>query len=154
MPTISKAALRRLISHHGMICLLDTIERWVTPVVCVRLQRIRTRRILSGETTNRRRSADRSMRHKRWRRTAERYGTSNLLAREVASRDVIVNVVALGIIESRMVEHSCKPENIEALVPIKQAGTPQEVTYLVGFRPPRRPQLYFRSIDRSQGVMA
>jgi len=72
------------------------------------------------------------MRHGRWRRTAESYGTSNLLAREVASRDRIVNVFALGIIESRMVEQSCKPENIKALVPIKQAGMPQEVTYLVG----------------------
>jgi 3-oxoacyl-[acyl-carrier protein] reductase len=32
-----------------------------------------------------------------------------------------------------MVEQSCKPEKIEALVPMKRAGTPQEVAYLVGF---------------------
>jgi 3-oxoacyl-[acyl-carrier protein] reductase len=31
------------------------------------------------------------------------------------------------------VEQSCKPEKIEALVPMKRAGTPQEAAYLVGF---------------------
>jgi 3-oxoacyl-[acyl-carrier protein] reductase len=61
------------------------------------------------------------------------HGASKSLAREVASRGVTVNVVALGFIESRMVDRSCKPEKIEALVPMKRAGTPQEVAYLVGF---------------------
>lgn len=61
------------------------------------------------------------------------HGASKSLAREVASRGVTVNVVALGFIESRMVEQSCKPEKVEALVPMKRAGTPQEVAYLVGF---------------------
>jgi 3-oxoacyl-[acyl-carrier protein] reductase len=61
------------------------------------------------------------------------HGASKSLAREVASRGVTVNVVALGFIESRMVEKSCKPEKIEALVPMKRAGTPQEVAYLVRF---------------------
>jgi 3-oxoacyl-[acyl-carrier protein] reductase len=61
------------------------------------------------------------------------HGASKSLAREVASRGVTVNVMALGFIESRMVEQSCKPDNIEALVPMKRAGTPQEVAYLVEF---------------------
>lgn len=61
------------------------------------------------------------------------HGASKSLALEVASRGVTVNVVALGFIESRMVEQGCKPEKIEALVPMKRAGTPQEVAYLVGF---------------------
>ena len=61
------------------------------------------------------------------------HGASKSLAREVASRGVTVNVVALGFIESRMVEQSCKPDKIEALVPMKRAGTLQEVAYLVGF---------------------
>jgi 3-oxoacyl-[acyl-carrier protein] reductase len=52
---------------------------------------------------------------------------------EVASRGVTVNVVALGFIESRMVEEGCKPGKIESLVPMKRAGRPQEVAYLVGF---------------------
>jgi 3-oxoacyl-[acyl-carrier protein] reductase len=61
------------------------------------------------------------------------HGASKSLALEIASRGVTVNVVALGFIESRMVEQSCKPEKIEALVPMKRAGTPQEVADLVGF---------------------
>jgi 3-oxoacyl-[acyl-carrier protein] reductase len=61
------------------------------------------------------------------------HGASKSLALEVASRGVTVNVVALGFIESRMVEEGCKPGKIESLVPMKRAGTPQEVAYLVGF---------------------
>jgi 3-oxoacyl-[acyl-carrier protein] reductase len=61
------------------------------------------------------------------------HGASKSLALEVASRGVTVNVVALGFIESRMIEQGCKPEKIGALVPMKRAGTPQEVAYLVGF---------------------
>ncbi len=61
------------------------------------------------------------------------HGASKSLALEIASRGVTVNVVALGFIESRMVEEGCKPGKIEALVPMKRAGTPQEVAYLVGF---------------------
>ena len=61
------------------------------------------------------------------------HGASKSLALEIASRGVTVNVVALGFIESRMIEQGCKPDKIEALVPMKRAGTPQEVAYLVGF---------------------
>jgi 3-oxoacyl-[acyl-carrier protein] reductase len=61
------------------------------------------------------------------------HGASKSLALEVASRGVTVNVVALGFIESRMVEEGCKPGKIESLVPMKRAGRPQEVAYLVGF---------------------
>jgi NAD(P)-dependent dehydrogenase (short-subunit alcohol dehydrogenase family) len=61
------------------------------------------------------------------------HGASKSLAREVASRGVTVNVVAPGFIESRMMEQSCKPDKIEALVPMKRASTLREVTYLVGF---------------------
>ncbi len=60
-------------------------------------------------------------------------GASRSLALEVASRGVTVNVVAPGIIESPMRERAFTPEQIEALVPMKRAGTPQEVAYLVGF---------------------
>ncbi len=61
------------------------------------------------------------------------HGASKSLALEVASRGVTVNVVAPGIIETRMVEQTFKPEQIEALVPMKRAGTPEEVAHLVGF---------------------
>lgn len=61
------------------------------------------------------------------------HGASKSLALEVASRGVTVNVVAPGVIESPMVEQAFKPEQIEALVPMKRAGTPDEVAHLVGF---------------------
>lgn len=61
------------------------------------------------------------------------HGASKSLALEVASRGVTVNVVAPGIIESRMVEQTFKPEQIEALVPMKRAGMPEEVAHLVRF---------------------
>jgi 3-oxoacyl-[acyl-carrier protein] reductase len=61
------------------------------------------------------------------------HGASKSLALEVASRGVTVNVVAPGIIESRMAQESFKPEQIEALVPMKRSGTPQEVAQLVAF---------------------
>ncbi len=61
------------------------------------------------------------------------HGASKSLALEVASRGVTVNVVAPGIIESRMAEQTFKPDKIEALVPMQRAGTPQEVAHLVAF---------------------
>lgn len=61
------------------------------------------------------------------------HGASKSLALEVASRGVTVNVVAPGIIESRMVEQTFKRDKIETLVPMQRAGTPQEVAHLVAF---------------------
>jgi 3-oxoacyl-[acyl-carrier protein] reductase len=61
------------------------------------------------------------------------HGASKSLALEVASRGVTVNVVAPGMIESQMVKQTFKPEQIEALVPMKRVGTPEEVAHLVGF---------------------
>jgi 3-oxoacyl-[acyl-carrier protein] reductase len=61
------------------------------------------------------------------------HGASKSLAMEIASRGVTVNVVAPGIIESPTVEQVFKPEQIEALVPMKRAGTPEEVASLVRF---------------------
>jgi 3-oxoacyl-[acyl-carrier protein] reductase len=61
------------------------------------------------------------------------HGASKSLALEVASRGVTVNVIAPGMIESHMVEQAFTPKQIEALVPMKRVGTPQEVAHLVGF---------------------
>lgn len=61
------------------------------------------------------------------------HGASKSLALEVASRGVTVNVVAPGLIETSMVEQAFKPEQIAAFVPMKRAGTPQEVADLVSF---------------------
>lgn len=61
------------------------------------------------------------------------HGASKSLAREVASRGITVNVVAPGLIDSPAVQTSFTPEQIASLVPMKRAGTPEEVAALVGF---------------------
>jgi 3-oxoacyl-[acyl-carrier protein] reductase len=61
------------------------------------------------------------------------HGASKSLALELASRGVTVNVVAPGIIASPMTEGSVPADLIETMVPLKRAGTPQEVAALVGF---------------------
>jgi 3-oxoacyl-[acyl-carrier protein] reductase len=61
------------------------------------------------------------------------HGASKALSLEVASRGVTVNVVAPGIIESPMIEGVFSAEVIKNIVPMKRAGTAQEVADLVGF---------------------
>lgn len=61
------------------------------------------------------------------------HGASKSLAIELASRGITVNVVAPGLIESPATRASFKPEQIEAIVPMKRAGTPEEVAALVSF---------------------
>ncbi|MDB5799991.1 MAG: fabG [Rhodocyclales bacterium] len=55
------------------------------------------------------------------------------LSLEVASRGVTVNAVAPGIITSEMTEGVFDREMIERMVPVKRAGTTDEVAALVGF---------------------
>jgi 3-oxoacyl-[acyl-carrier protein] reductase len=55
------------------------------------------------------------------------------LALEVASRGITVNAVAPGIIDSDMIQGSFDKSAIERMVPMKRAGTPEEVADLVGF---------------------
>jgi len=61
------------------------------------------------------------------------HGASKSLAIELASRGITVNVVAPGLIESPATRQSFKPEQVEALVPMKRVGTPEEVAALVSF---------------------
>jgi 3-oxoacyl-[acyl-carrier protein] reductase len=55
------------------------------------------------------------------------------LALELASRGVTVNAVAPGIIDTPMTRGVFDRATVESLVPMKRAGTPQEVADLVGF---------------------
>lgn len=61
------------------------------------------------------------------------HGAVKSLAREMASRGVTANVVAPGVIESRMTAEDFPPERLRAMVPAQRAGTPQEVAALVAF---------------------
>ncbi len=61
------------------------------------------------------------------------HGAARALALECAARGVTVNVVAPGIIETAMTREVFGREQIEALVPMKRAGTPDEVAGLVSF---------------------
>jgi len=55
------------------------------------------------------------------------------LSLEVASRGITVNAVAPGIISTRMSGAAFDAAAIANLVPMKRAGTPEEVASLVGF---------------------
>jgi 3-oxoacyl-[acyl-carrier protein] reductase len=55
------------------------------------------------------------------------------LSLEVASRGVTVNAVAPGIIASPMADAAFDAKAVAALVPVKRAGTPEEVAALVAF---------------------
>ena len=55
------------------------------------------------------------------------------LALEVASRGITVNAVAPGIIATGMSDGVFDKETIERMVPMKRAGTPDEVAGLIGY---------------------
>jgi 3-oxoacyl-[acyl-carrier protein] reductase len=61
------------------------------------------------------------------------HGATRALALELASRGVTVNAVAPGIIASPMATKAFDQEQINRLVPMKRAGTPEEVADLVLF---------------------
>ncbi|HEY3920325.1 MAG TPA: 3-oxoacyl-ACP reductase FabG [Stellaceae bacterium] len=61
------------------------------------------------------------------------HGAARSLSLELASRGITVNTVAPGIIASPMSDDAFGKEAIDRLVPMKRAGTPDEVAALVAF---------------------
>jgi 3-oxoacyl-[acyl-carrier protein] reductase len=60
-------------------------------------------------------------------------GVTKSLAVELASRGITVNAVAPGIIAGSMTRDSFDAATIERLVPMRRAGTPEEVADLVDY---------------------
>jgi len=61
------------------------------------------------------------------------HGATMALSLELASRGITVNAIAPGIIASPATENVFAQEAVEALVPMKRAGTTEEVAALVAF---------------------
>ncbi len=61
------------------------------------------------------------------------HGATRSLAKELASRGVTVNCIAPGIIASPMIAQAFPSDVIDRLVPMKRAGTADEVADLVAF---------------------
>ncbi len=81
-------------------------------------------------------------------------GATKSLAVEVASRNVTVNAVAPGIIESPMIAEAFPPETINALVPMKRAGKPEEVASLVSFLASEKAAYLSGQVISINGAMA
>jgi len=61
------------------------------------------------------------------------HAASRSLAREIGSRGVTVNCVSPGIIETPMSEGAFDRDAIERLVPLRRAGSPEDVAAVVAF---------------------
>lgn len=82
------------------------------------------------------------------------HGATKSLALEVASRGITVNAVAPGIILSPMIETAFPKETINAIVPMKRAGKPEEVADLVAFLASDRASYISGQIISINGAMA
>jgi 3-oxoacyl-[acyl-carrier protein] reductase len=81
------------------------------------------------------------------------HGATKALALELASRGITVNAVAPGIIASPMADEVFPQDAIDRLVPMKRAGTPQEVADLIGFLASERAAYISGQIISINGAM-
>ncbi len=81
------------------------------------------------------------------------HGATKALALELASRGITVNAVAPGIIASSMTETVFPQDAVDRLVPMKRAGTPEEVADLIGFLASERAAYISGQIISINGAM-
>jgi len=81
------------------------------------------------------------------------HGATKALALELASRGITVNAVAPGIIDSATTQGVFFREAIEKFVPMKRAGTPEEVADLIGFLASERAAYISGQIISINGAM-
>jgi 3-oxoacyl-[acyl-carrier protein] reductase len=59
-------------------------------------------------------------------------GAAKSLAQELAKRNITVNCIAPGLIETEMIE-GAMVENLAAMIPMRRLGKPEEVAAVVSF---------------------
>ena len=82
------------------------------------------------------------------------HGASKSLAIELAPRGITVNVVAPGIITPGMSDGHFPPRLIDQMVPMKRAGTPEEVASLVAFLASKQAAYISGQVISINGAMA
>lgn len=82
------------------------------------------------------------------------HGATKSLAMELATRGITVNAVAPGIIDTAMSAEAFPPDVVKQLVPMKRAGTPEEVASLVSFLASEEASYISGQIISVNGAMA
>jgi len=125
MAGMASAQWRRVIDVclHGFF---NVTQPLLLPMMATRWGRIVNISSLAGVTGNRGQANYAAAK-------AGLHGATKALALELASRGVTVNAVAPGIIAGSATEAVFDAAAIKTLVPMRRAGTPDEVADLVGF---------------------
>ncbi len=125
MAGMSSAQWRRVIDVdlHGFF---NVTQPLLLPMIATRWGRIINISSLAGMTGNRGQTNYAAAK-------AGLHGATKALALELASRGITVNAVAPGLIAGQATEAVFDAATIKTLVPMRRAGTPDEVADLVGF---------------------
>ena len=125
MAGMSSAQWRRVIDVclHGFF---NVTQPLLLPMMATRWGRIINISSLAGVTGNRGQTNYAAAK-------AGLHGATKALALELASRRITVNAIAPGIIAGPATDAVFDAATIRSLVPMRRAGTPEEVADLVGF---------------------